>query len=102
MGKNIKCICKTEIKRIAWRLQYRQRKIFRNEYSHALDHLSFSYDPSVGIFNSIFVREIIQSLSCHVERYLLIRIYLDQATEKEVALELKMSQQWVNKWKKMR
>lgn len=99
MKVNVIVFCRDELKRIAWRLQYRQRKLYRHEVVDFLQ-LNFRHNPMIEVDNLLFTREIIDSLPSYKSRYILRRIYIDKATEKEISHELNISQQGVNTWKR--
>jgi RNA polymerase sigma factor (sigma-70 family) len=88
---------KTEIYRIGWRLQYRAKKIKRqeNSYDDKLAVPSFTESSD----NKIAAEQLISMLSPY-ERSILQKIYLEGLTEAEVARQLNISQQGVHKWKR--
>jgi DNA-directed RNA polymerase specialized sigma24 family protein len=88
-----------EVYRIAWRVQYRARVVRKRECSFN------GVEPAVTCFtsssdNKIVVRQLINALPSTTGKTIISKIYLQDKTEGEVARELNMSQQGVNKWKR--
>lgn len=88
-----------EVYRIAWRVQYKARAVRNRECSFN------GIEPSVTCFtsssdNKIVVRQMISALPSTTGQTIISKIYLQDKTEGEVARELNMSQQGVNKWKR--
>lgn len=88
-----------EVYRIAWRVQYRAKIIRRRECSFG------PVEPAATCFtsssdNKIVVRQLINALPSGTGKTIIFKIYLQDKTESEVARELNMSQQGVNKWKR--
>lgn len=88
---------KTEIYRIGWRLQYRAKKLRGHEQSYERDLPAPSFTESSD--NRVVVEQIFRTLSLH-ERLILQKIYLEGLSEAEVAHQLNISQQGVNKCKR--
>ncbi|GIP20108.1 hypothetical protein J22TS3_03830 [Paenibacillus sp. J22TS3] len=90
---------KAELYRIAWRLQYKAKVIRRRETSfydmEPADTRTFTTDSD----NKIVVDQLLSSLPAQ-GRTILRKLYMENRTEKEVACQLKISQQAVSKWKK--
>jgi len=89
-----------EIKRIAWRLQYKE-KVKRKKEVVGDDDFSFktsNFAPTVE--SEIFLFQLINTLPSETGRNVIKGIFIEGKTEKELAEELKMSQQGVNKWKR--
>lgn len=88
---------KTEIYRIGWRLQYRAKKIRRSETNYDRDLPAPSFTESSD--NKVVVEQLFRSLSLY-EKSILQKIYLEGLSEAEVAHQLNISQQGVNKCKR--
>ncbi|MGG3884000.1 sigma-70 family RNA polymerase sigma factor [Brevibacillus panacihumi] len=88
-----------ELKRKAWRLQYAAKQRRNREVLFPEEHyLSSSFEKEV--VSKIFIQELKNAIPSQTGQYIYKRTIVDGATEREVADELKMSQQAVNKWKK--
>lgn len=87
-----------EIYRIGWRVQYRAKKIKNNELP------IFEIDSNKDDFtcqteDRVIVMQLINDLPTNGQ-YIIEKIYLQGFSEAEVAQQLNISQQAVNKWKK--
>ncbi|MMZ61478.1 sporulation sigma factor SigF [compost metagenome] len=88
-----------EVYRIAWRVQYKAKVVKRRECSfNEFEPATTSFTSSSD--NKIVVRQMINALPSSTGRTIIYKIYMQDKTEREVALELNMSQQGVNKWKR--
>lgn len=88
-----------EVYRIAWRIQYkakvvRKRECLLDRFEPATTNFASSSD------NKIVVRDLINALPSSTGKKVIYKIYIQDKTEGEVARELNMSQQGVNKWKR--
>ncbi len=88
---------RSEIYRIGWRLQYRTKKIRKRENRFDLELAA----PTFTDFSDtkVVIEQLLSTLS-RQEQAILKKIYWEGLTEAEVARQLKISQQGVNKWKK--
>ena len=93
--------CLQTLKRIAWRLQYRAKIERKKEITVAPDNVVYSSfaDPT-DILSRLYVEELICHIPSDQARRVIMKIYVEDKTEKTVASELNMTQQAVNKWKK--
>ncbi|NUU54792.1 sigma-70 family RNA polymerase sigma factor [Paenibacillus taichungensis] len=89
----------SELKKIAWRLQYRCKVSANKEFGMVFDINSIESFESSSV-SKFFVQDIFNLINNEVGKKIIHAIYLDGKSEKEVALELQISQQAVNKWKK--
>jgi RNA polymerase sigma factor, sigma-70 family len=89
---------KKEIYRIGWRVQYKARKVQTKEFP-LFSNLPINYNFTASSDTKIWVEELLSQLPSQ-ERTILIKLYLQDMTENEVAKELHISQQAVSKWKK--
>ncbi|MNI08982.1 sporulation sigma factor SigF [compost metagenome] len=88
-----------EVYRIAWRVQYKAKVVKRRECSfNGFEPATTSFTSSSD--NKIVIRQMINALPSSTGRTIIYKIYMQDKTEREVALELNMSQQGVNKWKR--
>lgn len=93
--------CRNIIKRAAWRLQYRQRVLRKQEGVELNDFYNVpTKDAFEAVISDISFNYIISNLDSDKGKYILISIYQHYYKEDEVAKKLKISQQAVNKWKK--
>lgn len=88
-----------EVYRIAWRIQYKAKLVRKRECSFN------GFEPSETCFTSssddkIVVKQLINALPSDTGKEIIYKIYLQDKTEGEVARELNMTQQGVNKWKR--
>lgn len=88
-----------EVYRIAWRVQYRAKVVKRRECSFN------GYEPAITSFatssdNKIVVQQLINDLPSHTGKEIIFKLFMQDKTEGEVARELNMTQQGVNKWKR--
>jgi RNA polymerase sigma factor (sigma-70 family) len=89
---------KTEIYRIGWRLQYQAKKIKNREDSlYDKDYSSSNFTSFSE--NKILIQQLMNTLPPQ-GKVILYKLYIQDLTESEVANELKISQQAVNKWKR--
>jgi DNA-directed RNA polymerase specialized sigma24 family protein len=91
-------ICQTLLKRIAWRLQYRIRAQHARELLISVESREQAAF-SGSLVSKLYVEDLIMQVPSDKGRYILRRLILDAMTEKEIAAELQISQQAVNKWK---
>lgn len=87
-----------ELKRIAWRLQYKARMKLKRELplKPNLDH-SDSFTKHSD--NKMFIQYLIHSITSDNGKKIIYEIYFNNKTEVQVAREMNISQQAVNKWK---
>lgn len=89
---------KREIYRIGWRIQYRAKKI-RNQEDPIYDSIPSYINFTNASENKIWIRQLLDSLPPQGQT-IIDQIYIQGLTEAEVAKNLQMSQQAVNKWKR--
>ncbi|MEG6511497.1 hypothetical protein V6C32_06200 [Desulforamulus ruminis] len=87
-----------ELKRIAWRLQYKSKVTLKRELPLELDHIH-SKNFTEYSDNKIFIQQLINSISSDIGKKIIKEIYFNDKTEAQVAKEMNISQQAVNKWK---
>lgn len=89
-----------ELKRIAWRIQYRAKRDRNREIS--IDNVHFTSEPTFSehSVNRILVEQYIWALTSEVGKKVIYEIYIKDKQEAQVAREMKISQQAVNKWRK--
>lgn len=87
-----------EVYRIGWRLQYRSKKTNRNECAF-FDINQVQRDEAEDLINRLSVEQLLDTLPAKGQ-VILQKLYLQDMTEAEVAAQLHMSQQGVNKWKR--
>lgn len=90
---------RAELKKLAWRLQYRCKVTSNREYSMVFDLNSIESFENQCVSN-FHVQEIFQLIPNEVGKKVIHSIYLEGKSEKKVADELNITQQAVNKWKK--
>lgn len=92
---------KRELKRIAWRLQYKARSRLKREFP-LKDNLSHSDPFTEYSDNKMLTQQLLNSIHSDTGKRIIYEIYFDNKTEAQVAREMNISQQAVNKWKKKR
>ncbi len=85
--------------RIGWRVQYRARATRQRELPLSWDHMASDPGFSLQSVNRLLIEQLLQGLPAQ-GRAILVKLYLLGLTEAEVAKQLNISQQAVNKWKK--
>ena len=86
------------IRRKAWRLQYQARSKYRRE-SLGQDYEWTEPSFTSAVEGDIWVEQVLDTLPSTMGREIMKALYQQNRSEKEVALELGMSQQGVNRWK---
>lgn len=88
-----------ELKKIVWRLQYHakikhKREVLLNDY---LISTTPNHDEHEC---QLYIMDLIALIPYDMGKKILYEIYILDKTEKQIAKEMKISQQAVNKWKK--
>lgn len=91
--------CKTLLRRYAWRLQYKVRTQYNREHYSIFSYQSYDNHFDEKILSKIYVKYLLDMIPWEKSRTIIKAVILDEKTEKEVAFELHISQQAVNKWK---
>ncbi|MEW4426069.1 sigma-70 family RNA polymerase sigma factor [Paenibacillus pabuli] len=89
---------KREVYRIGWRVQYRAKKI-RNQEDPIYDSIPSQDNFTNSSENKILVHQLMDHLPPK-GKMIVDQIYIQGRTEEEVAHNLQISQQAVNKWKR--
>ncbi|MGG4186691.1 sigma-70 family RNA polymerase sigma factor [Paenibacillus jamilae] len=89
-----------ELYRIAWRMQYREKRDRKREVSMECRPDLFQPSFAEESDNKIVLQSYINKLVCEASKKVIYEIYINDKTEAQVARELKITQQAVNKWKK--
>lgn len=90
--------CKKLLQRIAWNLDYRERKRLKKECP-ILDDFGDQQSISAYIGKSVLADELLEQLSNEKEKYIIQKIVLEGFTCKEISKELNMSERGVNQCK---
>lgn len=88
-----------ELHRIAWRLQYRMR-IQRNRECTLVQEITPSESFTEQTDNRVLVEHIFSLIPTQQEKKIIYDFFIKGKTELEIAKELNISQQAVNKWKR--
>lgn len=88
------------LKRAAWRLQYKAKAQNYRESMPLLENSFTDIKFESEIISQLYVNELLSTIKSPKEKYIIDRIFIQGAIEKEVSKELKISQQGVNKWKR--
>ncbi|RNB59174.1 sigma-70 family RNA polymerase sigma factor [Brevibacillus gelatini] len=86
-----------QVRRIAWRLQYREKKKWKHE--GLLHEEVVGKDPFSAIISDLHVEQLLQQLPAQPE-YIIRKVVIEGRTEQEVANQLNMSRQGVSKCKR--
>lgn len=89
---------KSEIYRIGWRVQYKVKRRHSHEYS-LLDSDAISFNFTASSEDTIWVKQLLDTLPGQ-GKLIIYKLYIQNQTESEIARELNISQQAVNKWKR--
>ncbi|WP_152378638.1 sigma-70 family RNA polymerase sigma factor [Paenibacillus brasilensis] len=89
-----------ELYRIAWRMQYREKRDRKREVSMECSPNLFRPSFSDESDNRVMLQSYINKFACEASKKVIYEIYINDKTEAQVSRELKISQQAVNKWKK--
>ncbi|WP_427181888.1 sigma factor-like helix-turn-helix DNA-binding protein [Paenibacillus sp. TC-CSREp1] len=89
----------SELKKIAWRLQYRCKVSANKEFGMVYDIKSIESFENSSV-SKLFVQDVLNLIDNEIGKRIIRAIYLEGKSEKEVAFELQISQQAVNKWKR--
>ena len=92
--------CRKLLRRAAWRIQYKTRIKQVRECHILFDDQAYDMGFEADIISKIFVENLLNTIPSERCRFVIKRTVIDGLTEKEVAYELKITQQGVNKWKK--
>ena len=93
-------VCRKLLRRAAWRIQYKTRIQQTRECGILFDNQVYDCSFETEILSQIYVNELLQTIPWEKCRFIIQRTVIDGKTEKEVAYELQITQQGVNKWKK--
>jgi DNA-directed RNA polymerase specialized sigma subunit len=86
--------CKKLLQRIAWNLNYKERKRLKKECP-ILDDFGNRQSAFDNVGDSFFVDELLQQLSNEKERYIIRKIVLEGFTGKDIGRELNMGERGV-------
>ncbi|BAU29799.1 hypothetical protein DFP93_106179 [Aneurinibacillus soli] len=89
--------CMRILRRIAWNIQYREKKRRKKELS--LEEY-IGNDPTSLIISNLYLHDLLNKIPSKQAKYIIQSSILYGFTEKEIAVELNMTQQGVNKCKK--
>jgi len=89
------------LKRAAWRIQYRIKTV-KNKEIEMEESIPYGITPNFEeeVISKIFIEELLNSIPNERNRGIIRKVILEGYTEKEVASELNISQQAVNKCKR--
>lgn len=90
---------RTELKRMAWRIHYHVKKEQNGELLSNFEPILACPGFSQDADNKIMVGQLLNSLSSPIGKEIIYQLYILGKKEKEVAHELQMTQQAVNRWK---
>lgn len=91
---------KRELNRIAWRIQYRVKKERKHEILTKVERVTTISSFTDQADNRLLVQHLLNSLSSETGKTIIYELYINDKTEAEIAQDLQISQQAVNKWKR--
>jgi len=92
--------CRRILRRIAWRIQYEAKKqMYRSYGEKELFEETCKIDQMESVDSRLMVEDLLSSLPDQ-PRFIIQRIVIEGATEKEVAEQLHVTQQRVNSCKR--
>ncbi|WP_226001885.1 sigma-70 family RNA polymerase sigma factor [Paenibacillus sp. BJ-4] len=86
--------------RIAWRIQYRARVQTNHEFVMEKNEAVGTPSFTDSVNSKMYTLQLINSLPSEIGKTIIFDLYILDKTEAQIAGELKLSQQAVNKWKK--
>lgn len=89
---------RAQLQRAAWRIQYRSRFLLKRELPLTLEQAAEQGEEA--LISSLFVQQALMAIPPSKGRTVMRMLIVDGKSEREVAGELRMSQQAVNKWKR--
>ncbi len=92
-----------QLKQIAWRIQYRNKVRTRREQPSLpvrLETTEYGFCPATELDSHLIVQELIDSLPFAQGKMIIQGLYIHQQTEAQLAEQLQISQQAVNRWKR--
>ncbi len=92
--------CRKLLRRAAWRIQYKSRIKQIREHQMLFEEQASEIGFETEIISKIFVESLLNTIPWEKCRYILEKTIIYGMTEKEVAKQLHITQQGVNKWKK--
>lgn len=92
-------LCRTLLRRSAWRIQYKIRTQQYKEGFSIFDYQGHCSCFDDEVVSKIYIEELLETIPWKKSREVIQKVIIDQETEKEVAEELQISQQAVSKWK---
>lgn len=90
---------KKELQRAAWRLQYKVKSKRKRECMWR-EAPQQSHSPFEQADNRILVQQLLNEIPPSLGKKIIHELFLKNKTELQLAKELNMSQQAVNKWKR--
>lgn len=90
---------KKELQRHAWRLQYQVRRKHRRE-CHFLEESHPIHSSMECVIDLIYVEQILDEIPSNIGKKIIHDLFIQDKTESQLARELSISQQAVNKWKR--
>lgn len=92
--------CRKLLRRAAWRIQYKNRIQRVRECQMLFEDQAYDGGFETNVLSKIFVENLLNIIPWEKCRFVIERTIIEGITEKEVAFELQITQQGVNKWKK--
>lgn len=92
--------CRKLLRRAAWRIQYKSRINQIREHQMLFEDQASEVGFEAEIISKIFVDSLLNTIPWEKCRFILEKTIIYGMTEKEVASQLHITQQGVNKWKK--
>jgi len=91
---------RAELRKIAWRLQYRARMERKRETAVAVERLPSGSSLTAEVEGRIWLEQVLDGLPSSTGKRIMCGIYVEGQTERQIAARLHMSQQGVSRWKR--
>ncbi|GGH63738.1 hypothetical protein GCM10008014_41430 [Paenibacillus silvae] len=91
--------CRSELQKMAWRMQYRSKVTRNREFGMVYDSSTINSFEDDAV-SRMYVEEICSLIPSDVGKRIIHDVYLSGKSEKEISADLQISQQGVNKWKR--
>lgn len=90
---------KRELQRVAWRLQYKVRSTRKRECMWIEEKQPY-YSLFDTVDNHLLIQQLFNEIQPDIGRKVIYGLFIREQTEAQLAKELNISQQAVNKWKR--
>jgi DNA-directed RNA polymerase specialized sigma subunit len=92
--------CRKLLRRAAWRIQYKTRIKQLKECQMLFEDQAYDMGFEADVLSRIYVENLLNTIPWEKCKFIIKKTVLEGVTEQEVARQLNITQQGVNKWKK--